>query len=1071
MVPFRLPLLALALCGLASPAQTPKGTPLPLENPGFEQAQASGLPASWTGSPAPGVRMAVTRAFKAEGQSSLQIEHPAPGAKTTVLSAPVKLQVGQLYRLSAWIKTQGVKADPQARYPTALGACVSMASHPFTNNSPTVAGDSERRVEYTFFATTANDRVQLHLGRNGLATGSAWFDDIRLEKVDDIAAHIPLETVRWAGRGFRYQEGGWTFLHIEGEPYERGRQHGELMAAELAAFLDKLAIVQDRQDPVKGWAGLRKLADALTLRKFDTEYLEEMKGIADGANKGGAKFRGRELDVLDIVTLNSAIDFSSLDEGLRTSATPLSGRNFFTADDEVAKAGKGDHCSAFVATKSATKDGRFVTGQMFMWNGYTGVHWDVMLDVVPTKGQRVVMQTFPGGIHSGTDWYVTGGGLVIGETTVAQTPFDPEGTPQSNRIRKAAQYAKSIDEFASILKTKNNGLYTNDWTVADTKTDEGAVFLLGTKQSKLWRTGIEGKKGAKADTPGNLKDFIWANNNNRDLEVRKETIPNPDNAPVDLTFNTWNRDIAFWDWFKAKQGKIDLTEAVEFWASSPVQRPHACDGKLTTAEMAEQLMFIAHQGKTTHREKWVGGRFIADLPNAVPHLTYGYTTFSPVFVTEKLQAAHAAFGKSAEPAPAPKLEPKEIAAQLGFPKSQLWTNTVVPASDADNWFNAGSAAYYGLLKRMPSDPVKNFEAQRDALEELNTRCNYWILREGALIPAKSRTDYGHYNAYQIPRIRGTFLLHQLRLALGNAPFAKLMDTVQTRFNGKPMATEDFIKALNEVAGKDYRAFVTQWTNRQDLPALKLAASVKPDGDKWEVKVDLSQVAGDPYHLFGSLEFASAKLTRLMPFEIRTEAKTITFTLPEKPTQVRLNAGADFPVKVENPFAWANQLEHFDKLLLVHGTSHQVEANRSLALLYQHSLAEAMTEVLPELKSDAEVTAEELRSRDLVVFGGPEENGLLARLVAEQKLPVTFAKGAFIWQGKTFASPDEGLVMALPNPWNPERVLYLMTANTRLQLWQMVKGFQRGIPAWGRFKGGELVAKGSFPTEKLTVKLD
>ena len=36
-----------------------------------------------------------------------------------------------------------------------------------------------------------------------LATGAAAFSDVRLEKVEDITAFIPLQTVRWAGKGFR----------------------------------------------------------------------------------------------------------------------------------------------------------------------------------------------------------------------------------------------------------------------------------------------------------------------------------------------------------------------------------------------------------------------------------------------------------------------------------------------------------------------------------------------------------------------------------------------------------------------------------------------------------------------------------------------------------------------------------------------------------------------------------------------------------------------------------------------------------------------------------------------------
>ncbi len=245
-----------------------------------------------------------------------------------------------------------------------------------------------------------------------------------------------------------------------------------------------------------------------------------------------------------------------------------------------------NRCSSMVATRSATTDGRFVFNQLFMWNGYTGVHWNLIVDVQPVAGHRLVYQTFPGGIHSGADFYVNAAGIVIGETTVGQTPFNADGTPQANRIRKAAQYASSIDEACAILREHNNGMYTNDWTMADAKTDEGAVLLLGTRASRLWRTG---SAAAAADTPGGLRDFIWANNNNRDPAVTREYVTHPENAPYDLAFGAWNRDVAFNEFYRRYgDGRIDSIAAVNLAASSPINRAHACDAKVITAEMAEQ---------------------------------------------------------------------------------------------------------------------------------------------------------------------------------------------------------------------------------------------------------------------------------------------------------------------------------------------------------------------------------------------------------------------------------------------------------------------------------------------------
>src|SRR5205807_6134706 len=84
-------------------------------------------------------------------------------------------------------------------------------------------------------------------------------------------------TVQRFGPGYRYPQAGWIVLHIEGAPYERGFQHGRLMAAEIVDFIQTLAIYRCPKSPADGWRELRLLANALFLRRFEPEYLEEMK--------------------------------------------------------------------------------------------------------------------------------------------------------------------------------------------------------------------------------------------------------------------------------------------------------------------------------------------------------------------------------------------------------------------------------------------------------------------------------------------------------------------------------------------------------------------------------------------------------------------------------------------------------------------------------------------------------------------------------------------------------------------------------------------------------------------------
>src|SRR5438067_2307692 len=92
----------------------------------------------------------------------------------------------------------------------------------------------------------------------------------------------PLSVQRY-GPAYRYPQAGWIVLHVEGQPYERGYQHGRLLAAEIAAYVRCFAAVQNSSAPSEGWKNTSTLANALFVRKYEKEYLEEMKGIADGA--------------------------------------------------------------------------------------------------------------------------------------------------------------------------------------------------------------------------------------------------------------------------------------------------------------------------------------------------------------------------------------------------------------------------------------------------------------------------------------------------------------------------------------------------------------------------------------------------------------------------------------------------------------------------------------------------------------------------------------------------------------------------------------------------------------------
>jgi phospholipase B-like protein len=990
------------------------------------------------------------------GINSFKIVHDEWN-QSDIISDVVQLKIGHLYKLSAWIKSENSVTNSIDRYPTSVAACITMESFPFTNHSPAVGATKDwTKIEVEFIATKKSDKVRLHFGFNGNAKGKVWFDNVTLEKVEDISNYIPPETITWMDEGFRYDDRGWIFVHIEGKPYQRGYQYGYLVAEEMVEYMNKLAIEVNEEEPENGWNNFRFVADGFMLRKYEKEFLTEMRGIADGANKAGIKLFDHELDLIDVVAMNSAIDIEWAQYGLTKTANPLSGQSFLNAEDELDIPDRLHKCSSFLANKSSTVDGRIVFGQIFMWGGYTGPHWNVVCDVVPTTGHRLVYQTFPGGIHSGADFYINESGIMIGETTVSQTPFNPDGSPQSNRIRKAAQYASSIDDAVEILTTNNNGMYANDWLIADTKTDEIAVLLLGTYKHKLWRS-------SNNEFYGDTKDFYWCNNNNKDREVRKEYIPNKDNAPFDLIFTPWNRDIAFNKFYQEQKGNMNAIAGVNVWNSAPINRPHACDGKVTTSEMAENLVFFANSGKVTLREKFIGeNQRIPDLPGAVPRLSLGYATMSPIFFTEKIKAWKDEYFNTDEKIE--KSTSEDLKNKYAFDSRKLWFNTVYPESEAENWFVSGTAAYWKILNGIPEESSDLLDYYKNEFANLNCRYLYTTNREGELAIKDAKINYTGYKNYQFPRIKGTYLLHQLRLNLGNELFSNVMNKIHDKYREKEISTDDFIDIATDVSGKPLEEFINQWLIRSDLPDPQIESSVTEADSTWKIKLKIDQ-KNNPYHFFTTVQIECEEEIIHKLIEVKDSQTAFEFEMDNQPKKIIFNALHDVPLQYDNYFTWSNFFDDFHSAMIVYGTKRQIEANHTLAKRFSTMLGDRYSEFMPPVRKDSEITSDELKNHDIIILGNIEDNRLLQTVSDNLNIPVN--KNSFTWFAKQYNRSDEGLYATYPNPYNNNKAMYIFSANSALELYQMTKDRNR-LPGWAIFKGEKIVEKGYDLDEKFSV---
>ncbi|HJZ54880.1 MAG TPA: C45 family peptidase [Gemmataceae bacterium] len=614
------------------------------------------------------------------------------------------------------------------------------------------------------------------------------------------------------GPAYRYPQAGWVVLHIEGEPYARGYQHGRLLAPEIAAHVRALAAQAGPKAPAESWRHVRTLANAVFLRKFDREYLEEMKGIADGAADAGAAFEGRRIDLVDIVAVNVWLELDTLPPALNVTPTGLE-KLKLTKPEPMMPANpapaapppvKPDHCSAFAATGPATADGKIVFGHITMFGLMSAPFVNVWIDVAPKDGSRVVMQAFPGGIWSSQDYYMNGAGILLAETTINQTPFDIDGVPLASRARKAIQYAKTIDDVVRYLSEKNNGLYTNEWLIGDTKTQEIALFELGTKNVKLWRSG-------KDDWFGGTKGFYGGCNNAKDSAVRQEAM-SPNRPGRGADWSPEGRDNAWQREFKTGAGKIDAAWGKKVFSNPALALGSSLDAKVTTSNMADKLESIALYGNPTGRVWRPSPRDTERFPEIKPLVPHPWTVLSCDPPPSAVAGSSPADLTTQVP-PALTMA-QRLSPDAGPAPSPAWTGKPDAHGDADFWLTAGLAAYA---------PIAGLEASLSAktggtLSPADTK-----RIEVALYPYRSmwlsaraaapqwRTN-GKPTDQELEKDRprwvreqtgyGVVVLAELRRFVGPKAFDEAVAAFTKTNDGKAVTLGAFLSHLDMATGKD-----------------------------------------------------------------------------------------------------------------------------------------------------------------------------------------------------------------------------------------------------------------------------
>lgn len=278
--------------------------------------------------------------------------------------------------------------------------------------------------------------------------------------------------------GFKYTKNGWNYIHISGNPYDRGYAHGLLLKEEIHECLKVMTwnLYDSHGFKIDFFIGVSNFIFKQPIQDKFPEYFDELVGIAKGAQV--------DLDELILWNNIASLDYALpkikiyLDEmpelkkkyGHLIESLPASGS---------LEGGSSDKCSAFMAIGDHTHDGKICCAHNTFDEYIEGQYFNTIVDIKPTKGNRILYQAAPGFIASQTDFFVNSKGFIGTETTMGGFIAYKHSAPILCRIRNCMQYANTLDDYVEMLKKDNSGDYANCWLIGDTKNNEIMRVELG----------------------------------------------------------------------------------------------------------------------------------------------------------------------------------------------------------------------------------------------------------------------------------------------------------------------------------------------------------------------------------------------------------------------------------------------------------------------------------------------------------------------------------------------------------------------------------------------------------------
>jgi hypothetical protein len=230
---------------------------------------------------------------------------------------------------------------------------------------------------------------------------------------------------------------------------------------------------------------------------------------------------------------------------------------------------------------------------------------------------------------------------------------------------------------------------------------------------------------------------------------------------------------------------------------------------------------------------------------------------------------------------------------------QWWGNLITSASYQDDWVMEALASYSSL---MLLEKKKGRRALEEALDEYRTHL-LSETPEGKTLESAGPIVWGsRLNSSQtstswraIMYEKGAWIIHMLRVRMGDATFLKMLNALAQRNRYKQVSTDDFRKLAAEflpAASDDAKLenFFEQWVYGTGIPSLKLSQSVKGKAPKVRVQGSIAQSGvGEEFSIAVPVEIQlPGRRTTTKWVRTSSEAATFTADLTQAPVKIQID---------------------------------------------------------------------------------------------------------------------------------------------------------------------------------------